>query len=91
MSAGNCTTVPYIIPFFNIIIDHVEDVSQSKGGSETTRLRNAAMAAREKMVQYYSKTTITTMLCTALDPRKKFHYFTKKEFPEHEINETKSL
>ena len=31
------------------------------------------------------------MLCTVLDPRRKFHYFIKKEFPDNEINETKVL
>jgi len=90
MSAGDCNTVTHIIPLFNIVIDHVEDVSQIRG-SDMNRLRSAAMAAREKMVQYYSKTNVTTMLCTALDPRKKFHYFSKKEFPEDEINETMAL
>jgi hypothetical protein len=90
MSAGQCSTVSYIIPYFNIIIDHVEDVSERRGGSET-RLTNAALAGREKMVQYYSKTTTTTTLCAALDPRKKFHYFHRKEFPDYEIDETKSL
>ena len=34
---------------------------------------------------------MTVMLCTSLDPRRKFYYFTKKEFPEDEINEAKTL
>jgi len=32
-----------------------------------------------------------TMMCTALDPRRKFNYFTKKEFLIFDINETKRL
>ncbi len=51
----------------------------------------AATAAREKLVQYYSKTNETVMLCTALDPRRKFYYFAKKEFPDEEIDKTKKL
>ena len=49
------------------------------------------MVAREKLVQYYSKTNTIVMLCTALDPRRKFHYFIKKEFPDDEIDRTKAL
>ena len=29
------------------------------------------------------------MLCTALDPRRKFYYFVKKEFSDNKIDETK--
>jgi len=47
--------------------------------------------SREKMVQYYSKTNTTTMLCTALDPRRKFNYFSRKGFPQDEIDATKAL
>ena len=28
MSVGDCSTVSHIIPYFNIIIDHAEDVSE---------------------------------------------------------------
>jgi hypothetical protein len=31
------------------------------------------------------------MLCTALDPRRKFNYFAKKEFSDVDINKTKEL
>ncbi|CAG8815336.1 5841_t:CDS:2, partial [Gigaspora margarita] len=74
----------WIIPLFNIIFDHVEDTALAEE-IET------AIAAQEKLVQYYSKTNTTIMLCTALDPRRKFHYFIKKEFSEDKINKTKIL
>jgi len=50
-----------------------------------------AKAAREKLVEYYAKTNATVMLCTALDPRRKFNYFAKKEFSDVDINKTKEL
>ena len=48
------------------------------------------MAARKKLVQYYSKTNTIVILCTALDLRRKFYYFIKKEFPDDEIDRTKA-
>jgi hypothetical protein len=85
MSSSSISTVYNIIPLFNLIMDHVEDMAEADG------LQSAAIAAREKLVQYYSRTNATTMLCTALDPRRKFQYFVKKGFPEEEINSTKEL
>ncbi|CAG8782687.1 41584_t:CDS:2, partial [Gigaspora margarita] len=52
---------------------------------------SAAIAARKKLVQYYSKTNTTIMLCTVLDPQRKFYYFVRKEFLNDEIEETKAL
>ncbi|CAG8656011.1 11495_t:CDS:1, partial [Cetraspora pellucida] len=51
----------------------------------------AAVAARKKLVKYYSKTNITVMLCSALDPQRKVYYFIRREFSENEINEAKAL
>jgi len=87
MSASSYSTVFMIIPLFNIIIDHVEDTEEAA----TLRLREAATAAKTKLLLYYSKTNTTTMLCTALDPRRKFNYFVKKEFSPDDIEKTKSL
>ncbi|CAG8843714.1 42372_t:CDS:2, partial [Gigaspora margarita] len=50
-----------------------------------------AVTAREKLVQYYSKTNATVMLCTVLNPQKKFHYYVRKEFPNDEIKGTKAF
>lgn len=91
MSASSYSTAFHIIPLFNIIIDHVEEADSGRGGGVAARIRMAAKSAREKLVQYYSKTNTTTMMCTALDPRRKFHYFTKRGFPEDEIVGTKML
>ena len=51
----------------------------------------AAKEAREKLIQYYSKTNTILMLYIALDPRRKFYYFVKKEFADNEISVTKEL
>jgi hypothetical protein len=88
MSASSYSTVFLIIPLFNIIIDHIEDTSSTR---KQRQIQTAAEEARKKAVQYYSKTNLVTMLCTALDPRRKFHYFTKRGFSEEDINGTKAL
>jgi len=88
MSTSSYSTAYLVIPLFNIIIDHVEDVADL---SENEVIQIAANAAKEKLIRYYSKTNTLTMLCTALDPRRKFHYFIKKGFLDDDINETKML
>lgn len=73
MSASSYSTVYLIIPLFNIIIDHVEDAAAGRASDPhgvMTQIWLAAQAAREKLIQYYSKTNATIMLCTALDPRR---------------------
>ena len=91
MSRSTCNTVSDTVPFFNIIIDHTEDTSDSVGADAVAQLGEAAKVAQEKMVQYYKKTNITMMLCMALDPRRKFHYFKKKSFPKKEVEATRKL
>ncbi|CAG8796371.1 28062_t:CDS:2, partial [Gigaspora margarita] len=91
MSSSN-STASWIIPLFNIILNHIEDTSSDAIiKNKSVLLVSAAKAAREKLVKYYSKTNATNMLCTALDPWRKFHYFIKKEFPNFKINEAKTL
>ena len=66
MSTSSDNTVLYIIPLFNLIIDHTDDYCSSQGngpGGIHMRIRAASKAAREKMMQYYSKTNTVTMLC----------------------------
>jgi len=87
MSASSYNTVFMIIPLFNIIIDHIEDIEETA----LLQLWEAAIAAKAKLFLYYSKTNAVTMLCTALDPRRKFNYFVKKEFSADDIEKTKLL
>ena len=91
ISGSNYSTVFLIIPLFNIIIDHIEYLENEKISIETAKIQTAAVAAKEKLIAYYSKTNSMTMMCTALDPRRKFNYFTKKEFSIFDINKTKRL
>ena len=87
MSASSYSTVFMIIPLFNIIIDYIKDIEETA----LSQLREAATAAKAKLFLYYSKTNAVTMLCTALDPRRKFNYFVKKEFSADDIEKTKLL
>lgn len=91
MSSSKNSTVYHIIPLFNIVMDHVEDENCSSNKILLPNITNAVDAAMAKFKKYYSKTNTTTMLCTALDPRRKFNYFTRKEFPDDEIKGTKAL
>ena len=87
MSASSYSTVFMIISLFNIIIDHIEDTEEAA----TLRLWEVAIAAKTKLLLYYSKTNTTTMLCTALDSWRKFNYFVKKEFSSDDIEKMKLL
>jgi hypothetical protein len=91
MSTSSHSTAYLVIPLFNIIIDHVEDTADLSENEVAAEIQMAAKAAREKLIRYYSKTNTLTMLCTALDPRRKFYYFTKKGFLDDDISETKML
>jgi hypothetical protein len=91
MSSSSQSTAYLIIPLFNIIIDHVEDAASIREDDTILNIIEAAKIARTKLVRYYSKTNTTTMLCTALDPRRKFNYFLKRGFSEDEIVATKAL
>ena len=72
-------------------MDHVEDADCSSNEKVVPDIPKAVDAAMAKLKKYYSKTNNTTMLCTASDPRRKFNYFTRRDFPDDEINGTKEL
>ncbi|CAG8838859.1 7712_t:CDS:2, partial [Gigaspora margarita] len=77
MSSSTYSTAFWFIPLFNIIINHVEDIASN---TEIQTLSMAAMAAREKLVQYYSKTNTTMMLYTALDLEGNLTILLKRSF-----------
>ena len=91
MSSSSQSTAYLIIPLFNIIIDHVEDTASVRRDDAISSIIEVAKITRTKLVRYYLKTNTTTMLCTALDPRRKFNYFLKCGFAEDEIVATKAL
>ena len=83
MSTSSDNTASDIIPLFNLVIDHTDDYCSSWGNGPDEillRIQAASKSAREKMIQYYSKTNLVTMLYLVLDPRQKFDYFVKKGF-----------
>jgi len=88
MSKSSDNTACDIIPLFNLVIDHTDDHCSKQGngpGGILSRIQAASKSAREKMMQYYSKTNTVTMLCTALDPRRRFNYFVKREFEPNQL------
>jgi hypothetical protein len=85
----NAPTVSWIIPLFNILFDHVEDIADGNDHSEF--VQNAATQARHKLQEYYTKTNTTTMLCTLLDPRRKLLYFKSRKFPKEWVEEVRLL
>jgi len=94
MSTSSNNTASDIIPLFNLVIDHTDDYCSSRGngpGGILLRIRAASKSAREKMIQYYSKTNTVTILCIALDPRRRFNYFVKRGFQQESIVKTKEL
>jgi hypothetical protein len=94
MSKSSDNTASDIIPLFNLVIDHTDDHCSKQGngpGEILSRIQAASKSAREKMMQYYSKTNTVTMLCTALDSRRRFNYFEKREFEPESIVKTKEL
>ena len=93
MSTSSDNTASNIIPLFNLVIDHTDDYCSSWGngpGGILLRIWAASKSAREKMIQYYSKTNTVTMLCTALDPRRRFNYFVKRGFQQNQSWKPKS-
>ena len=91
ISESNYSTIFLIIPLFNIIIDHIKDIENGEISLESAKILTSAMVTKEKLIAYYSKTNSMMMMYTALDSRRKFNYFTKKEFATSDINETKKL
>jgi hypothetical protein len=85
----NIPSVFWVIPLFNVLFDRVEDVADNAASAEP--IRAAAIQTRHKLQEYYSKTNVTTMLCTLLDPRRKLLYFVKKRFPREEVDALKTL
>jgi hypothetical protein len=85
----NIPSIFWVIPFFNVLFDRAEDIADYTATAES--IREAATQIRHKLQGYYSKTNITTMLCTLLNPQRKLLYFVKKRFPKEEIDTLKTL
>jgi hypothetical protein len=87
----NTPTAFLIIPFFNILFDHVEDVADNADKAEhSEHIREAATQTRCKLEEYYTKTNTITMLCTLLDPRCKLLYFKKRKFSKKDVDDLKA-
>lgn len=92
MCSTQYPTSPQIITLFNKLYDFVNGVIDRIDSSQefiSDDIVAAAEAAREVLHKYYSKTNHTTMLCTALDPRKKLAYFGKHQYRQSDIDATR--
>jgi len=73
MSAHKYPTLSLVIPLFNSVVDHFEEVlnkhSRKKQPPNTVLLVSAAQAAIDKLLKYYNKTNTFYCIVTALDPR----------------------
>ena len=82
------TTITKVIPLFNILLDHVEDYAENIL-STNNNLYNASLAAREKLVKYYSKTNSLSMTLITLDPRFNCQYLYDEGISDKDVKLTK--
>ena len=87
MESESYPTIPCLVPMFNILIDHVEDWQTKKQKGNT--IYNAAVAAREKLVKYYSRSNVLMSLIAILDPRLNLQYLFNDHMPKKHIDEVK--
>ena len=81
-------TLNVVIPLYNSLIDHVEDwiddedctMDSEEGENRSEEIIAGATAAKEKLLEYYNKTTETYIVPVVLDPRLKLNYFESQEW-----------
>ena len=90
MSSESKVTSAQVIVSFNTVFDFVERVATRQGMNAS--IQAASNSIHEKFVKYYSKTNVTTMLCTFLHPSHKLRYFMQdgNQFLKSEMDELKS-
>jgi hypothetical protein len=69
-SADSVSTLGQLIPVFNALMDHFEDLGDS---SEDERIKKACRAAADKAIEYYRKNNLSNncLFAMTLDPRVK--------------------
>jgi hypothetical protein len=78
LSSADFTTASVIIPALNNLMDHLQEAVSSPEVQTVPARRvyqHAAKLMLDTLLQHYQKTTLTTMLLTALDPRCRREYF----------------
>lgn len=80
ISASSYPTLSSIIPGYNTLIDHLEDMCSKKEVDKT--IKEAAAACLEKFKEYYNKTNKASLLAVILDPRFKIEYYEINKWEE---------
>jgi hypothetical protein len=80
MSGERFPTLASVIPLFNILMDHLDDIETS---TTCELLRDAAAACLAKLKEYYNKTSPKQCMVTLLDPRFNFKYFVEEKWPRN--------
>ena len=84
-SKSKTPTLTSVIPIYNLLIDALEDRIDM---AETTLIQkefgSAALAAKEKLLEYYNRTDASPFYLAALilDPRNKLAYFEKEKWAQ---------
>ncbi|CAB5364726.1 unnamed protein product [Rhizophagus irregularis] len=96
------STLSMMIPLFNFLIDHVEDIigdeneevneeNDDENDDENIRIeksiKKAAKYCKDKLLKYYVKTNNAYSIAVILDPRLKIQYFKDEEWGDDLINE----
>ena len=75
--AGKYPTLSLIVPLYNSLLDHTEEVISST--EKSSALHRAAVACKDKLMAYYNVTSDACTIATVLDPRFKLAYYTADE------------
>ena len=77
-------TITKTIPFFNLILDHLEDCMDRYNNENA--LYQMADAAWKKIVKYYAKTNEMNIVLVALDPRLNIQYLVDEGIEKKDID-----
>ena len=86
-------TLSVVIPLYNVLIDHIEDWVDNEQRKEQEpdaldcefeshcpEIKAGALAAKQKLLEYYNKTSEIYIVSVVLDPRLKIDYFSAQDW-----------
>ncbi len=106
MSGFTYFTLFITIPYYNFLIDHIEDIIDNKkknnennesddnnkneNNNENNELKQAAKVCKNKLLKYYNKTNNTYLIAIILDPRLKLKYYQNNNWENKLIDNIKN-
>ncbi len=106
MSGFTYSTLSITIPYYNFLIDHIEDIidnkkknnennesddnNENENNNENNELKQAAKVCKNKLLEYYNKTNNTYLIATILDPRLKLEYYQNNNWRNELIDNIKN-